>query len=1781
MQPFAIPVAAALVLDLGGLSLCFPFFLILALLFASLYAQGKSPMAFFDFTVPRARPMKAYRVRSWEMGRISTALRKQLRSIVGNIAWGGAVWRALTRIPGIKTIAFGRYLIRVVYDEKTGKFYSFRLDRKTGKTERAECDAAGNLIGKYKDSGADVKDLAGIRAAEAEAKGLHKAEFANMKSGNKNAAPQLDSKWHATGKFGGQIGASMRKLADTRGPIEGAVIGMKGKWATLRVGRTKEGYVDRKKLHGDKLKALDGKTAPFRKLWHEWRVKRNERNIALREGAAQKMVVGWFVRRIRVDLRAEKQKSYTETAEKWRGKDKEDAKLKEMTNNPDAKAKRGWGLTQLNFFKSASKEKRESLEKMRDATSEKINVTQLLDDRKKAIQNAANLYQTTSRIPLIGGMGKQYMIGWKEHKAFWGQVKAVRKSMYETQKMSMNPAYAAEQYKTAMLHTQQGIEVVRAERHAAEAQKAIREGGTVIPSTGEIVHARNIAGRKAANEEKISDAAGKMDKNHELVAKYDAMRNKPGLQPHEQASLDSKIDRINRENEKHRRTISGLSRENEFLENVGVGMPQIKMDAPESTNERRNIQRLQEKESGLRVELEGYENAMKMSERDAARMEAEGIKPSPFVRTAILGSIIKATIGSPVEGYHKLKATYHEEGGGLAGVSAAASSFRPLGGYWGDKGSYYSQWKENRLEGKIDESKRGYEETKRGVADLTAEKNALQGIANGGTGWADARRDEIKTLQAQGQTTDSVGASLEKELDAINDVIGRHENPEQIAAAQLKVVNELLGEKEEKNAQYERELERWGRAKEPYDLRKAEEVAANAATARFTILGELNRLYGERGSPDIDEGTRNATGEKIAYLENELQNAQKNFDTGVKVIVGIDPEKGAKWLEGDKMLLGQQKGVLETKLVAAGEEQTGLESEKIELEKRYGADSEQVKQIDAQLLANAQAASALESQIVDTEAKIKKNSEMAEKLEVAPEELDDAKKDMGDLAAGIRETQNMMDKLAEKEKELEERIEKARKAKEIEEIKLVEKEQRKVAEAMVKAQNEMNDLEARMNSKRVEFDTAMGKVKELGVSESFTAPKHEAEAKEQASALEGQATAYSLLAEKALNNNDFDSYQKYMQLSNKASEQAKKLNEMEWGIMEKGETGEKVSSWWKERRAMQAVARGYDPNRTKSFTRTRYEKAAALVKPYHGADASTTYLPVSTAAIPMITMINAATLGSLPLDPVARQKQIDKIKATYEIVQANINVTAAGSQIENIAYPMFLNIKKLGAEQEHLEYMSKAIDAQRKEISEKMLYSGSTQAEGLKLGPVLAAFSDYKEGNLAGGKEELLERLDDEMQLKIRERDKLFASKAAGFPVDDGLISMYDAQIGMLRKNQIELDKLEGAKLDARVGKIAGQWAEMGKKASDYIRDMETGMVLAEKESANLQAQAEEAARRSQAAREEAESLATQFRVEEYLAARGYIQDGLDEIQRAAARIDMLYADLESGKIVDSTWAQEQIAKEKSNIEDARKAIDYGTARISEMPGEVREKAEETIREQAKQGEIDEYMFEFERYMGMGEKQKEIYKDVVLFKAERLGFRQHAEFLLGVSGKNPEDAKNAMMQVVHASKLTELKMLVRIADKLSAPAGAKTDDIGSMSGQQAYEELFDEKERKLIDKIIKSYPIITSIEKIQNDLGEALKQRAAGVDIKDMDGIQRATLQEIEEGLDAEIGKYRDRVGEQRFMQELKDVKFMNEIAKLEYGAMAGDIARVRDVLLGMIDEKRRKAVEDDEGTTV
>ena len=135
----ASPAPGMIIANLGELSVCFPFFLILALLFAALYAQGRSPLAFIDISGTRPKMWKKYRVRSWAtMSYYERQAKKQLKA-----ARGGRISRALNFL--------SRKGARRVYSAN-GKFM---VDSK-GRVFKLE---GGKWVA------ATGKDIAGIRRA--------------------------------------------------------------------------------------------------------------------------------------------------------------------------------------------------------------------------------------------------------------------------------------------------------------------------------------------------------------------------------------------------------------------------------------------------------------------------------------------------------------------------------------------------------------------------------------------------------------------------------------------------------------------------------------------------------------------------------------------------------------------------------------------------------------------------------------------------------------------------------------------------------------------------------------------------------------------------------------------------------------------------------------------------------------------------------------------------------------------------------------------------------------------------------------------------------------------------------------------------------------------------------------------------------------------------------------------------------------------------------------------------------------------------------------------------------------------------------------------------------------------------------------------------------------------------------------------------------------------------------------------------------------------------------
>ncbi|MDD5317288.1 MAG: hypothetical protein PHF51_00990, partial [Candidatus ainarchaeum sp.] len=76
-------------LDIGNMTVCFPFFLLLAFLFAALYAQGKSPLGFFDITSPQKQTARQPGVRSYQfMSGAASLQRNALALLKGGVISG-------------------------------------------------------------------------------------------------------------------------------------------------------------------------------------------------------------------------------------------------------------------------------------------------------------------------------------------------------------------------------------------------------------------------------------------------------------------------------------------------------------------------------------------------------------------------------------------------------------------------------------------------------------------------------------------------------------------------------------------------------------------------------------------------------------------------------------------------------------------------------------------------------------------------------------------------------------------------------------------------------------------------------------------------------------------------------------------------------------------------------------------------------------------------------------------------------------------------------------------------------------------------------------------------------------------------------------------------------------------------------------------------------------------------------------------------------------------------------------------------------------------------------------------------------------------------------------------------------------------------------------------------------------------------------------------------------------------------------------------------------------
>jgi|GEM_PF-4826783 len=151
------------IFDVGGLSMCFPFFLILALLFAALYAQGKSPLAFFDITSPKKQTLRQYRARQWALQTPSgVTMRRAFRELTGGLttramtAGLALALRAPGRLGNLLVRGASRTILgRYIYQVKDGKQY--RLDQRTGTLQKYDASSGKWVVEKKLSSGELLK----------------------------------------------------------------------------------------------------------------------------------------------------------------------------------------------------------------------------------------------------------------------------------------------------------------------------------------------------------------------------------------------------------------------------------------------------------------------------------------------------------------------------------------------------------------------------------------------------------------------------------------------------------------------------------------------------------------------------------------------------------------------------------------------------------------------------------------------------------------------------------------------------------------------------------------------------------------------------------------------------------------------------------------------------------------------------------------------------------------------------------------------------------------------------------------------------------------------------------------------------------------------------------------------------------------------------------------------------------------------------------------------------------------------------------------------------------------------------------------------------------------------------------------------------------------------------------------------------------------------------------------------------------------------------------------
>ncbi len=196
-----ISAPAAVLLDIGGLSMCFPFFLILALLFAALYAQGKSPLAFLDLSSPRPRTPQRYRFRTFHFGIGARQMIKELKAIGGGV---------LSRTAAGLTQRGSRY-VQLGNGQRLKAWGSGR-GNVTGPD--------GKVVGKI-DMNAKIRDANGRLLTVAQAYRLAwKASLVENKRGiTEMNSKQLFTKYGITGMSSKEFAASLKAQGMTKAQI--------------------------------------------------------------------------------------------------------------------------------------------------------------------------------------------------------------------------------------------------------------------------------------------------------------------------------------------------------------------------------------------------------------------------------------------------------------------------------------------------------------------------------------------------------------------------------------------------------------------------------------------------------------------------------------------------------------------------------------------------------------------------------------------------------------------------------------------------------------------------------------------------------------------------------------------------------------------------------------------------------------------------------------------------------------------------------------------------------------------------------------------------------------------------------------------------------------------------------------------------------------------------------------------------------------------------------------------------------------------------------------------------------------------------------------------------------------------------------------------------------------------------------------------------------------------------------------------------------------------------